>query len=943
MSNIITYNFNEDFIEKLSEYIFANFYISNKDLSRLAIVFGGKRPALFLKQALAQKIKTDFISPYFFSIDEFMYYINNKNGDLMVMQDLEAAYIVYKIAKTKVPPITQSREKFSQFLPWSREIISFIDQLDLENISKDRLTNIEKNAQIGYEVPDNLNKLLENIVTLRELYHQKMQKDKKYSRGLRYLTAANQMQNTPLNEFDKILFCNFFDLHATEKIVIKHYYDQGKAVLFFQKDEHNWSVFNELSEFFNTDIKPQNEYKRKLAINFYAGFDTHSQVGIVRELLAKITDEQRNKTVIVLPNSDNIIPLLSEISSITADYNVSMGYPLLRSTLYGLFEAIHRVQKTRKKNQYYTRDYLALMRHPLIKNLLLIKDPAITRVLVHKIEELLSGMQDSEVSGSLFIELEQIENLTNLYLIANEQLELIDISITIEDLQEVLVLLHNLAFRLWEQITTLERFSASLEKFLDVLVEKSLLSTYPLNNKIIQKIYGLCRDFSNKNLSQEKFQTQEIFKIFDDFLRSEKIAFKGMPLKGLQILGLFETRAISFENVIIMDVNESVLPRLSANEPLIPRAVMVSLGLDRLEREENIQRYQFMRLIKSAKNVHLIYNDHPDMQKSRFIEEILWEEEKQNKTLNSSIAPRAVFKCEVMQKRGVIAKDESIKKFLENFVFSASSINTYLQCPMQFYFKYVLGLSEKEDLLDEVESKEVGIFIHELLEYSFKPFLKKTPRINDLFKNKFFKEFNDRFEKTFMRRMKSDAFMIKQILHFRLEKFLDQEAERKIIRIEGLEQEIVKEIRLGVRSINFKCRIDRIDRIDAETVQVLDYKTGSSDTLPGGVKILAKAMDNPARVNIKKAIGSFQLPLYIYCVEEEYKDAKIKAALYNLRTLRLDKFPKDKEYDDKDKIMEYCGELLRVIIDEIYDLKAGFRADESKDTCPYCPFVNMCK
>lgn len=113
---------------------------------------------------------------------------------------------------------------------------------------------------------------------------------------------------------------------------------------------------------------------------------------------------------------------------------------------------------------------------------------------------------------------------------------------------------------------------------------------------------------------------------------------------------------MSFDNVIIMDVNESVLPRLSANEPLVPRPVMISLGLDRLEEEEGIQRYQFMRLINSAKNVHLIYNDSPDKPRSRFIEELVWEEEKTSKCMNTELVPRAVFKCEVMRKVGSIQR-----------------------------------------------------------------------------------------------------------------------------------------------------------------------------------------------------------------------------------------------------------------------------------------------
>ncbi|MCG2713179.1 MAG: PD-(D/E)XK nuclease family protein [Candidatus Omnitrophica bacterium] len=943
MSRIITYNFSDDFIEKIADFVKNN--AKGNDLSSLAIVFGGKRPALFLKKALAKKFRQSFIPPVFFSIDEFIHYLINKDDNILRIPELEAAHTVYSIAKRKVPEILKSREKFSEFLPWAREILSFIDQLDLEKISSERLHNIEKNAEIGYEVPRSINKLLEHIVLIRDLYHKKMQQIGKYSRGLLYLRASEKAKDLELIEFEQILFCNFFDLHTTEKEIIKRYFDADQAILFFQKDQGRWPKFEELSAFFGDSIQPEEAMEKKPDIKLYAGFDTHSQAGIVREVLRE-TKKTQKSTVIVLPQPETLIPLLSEITSCVEDFNVSMGYPLRRSTLYSLFDSMFRAQKTRKKKTYYNRDYLAVIMHPLIKNLGVLEEPAITRVLVHKIEEIVSGMEESDIGGSLFISLSSVQELDLLFDLAQEQLKNMNLSVTRDDLKKVLSKLHEYAFFAWENISTLGDFAKHMERVLEELVAKSNISKYPLNTKIIQKIFNFCDEFKNKNLKKEKFLPLEIFKIFDEFLKSEKVAFKGMPLKGLQILGLFETRALSFDNVIIMDVNESVLPRLSANEPLVPRPVMISLGLDRLEEEEGIQRYQFMRLINSAKNVHLLYNDSPDMQKSRFIEELIWEGEKYSKRMNTEHVPRVVFKCEVMRKIGSIQKDDKIKELLKDFRFSASSVNIYLKCPVQFYYRYVLGLREKESLLDELESREVGTFVHELLEDMFSEFINKIPVINAVFKEKFFAEFESRFVKIFSRRMKSDAFMLKQILKYRLKRFLANEAEnpdRKIEAIEALEHDIEKEIRLKNRTVNFLCRIDRIDRKDHENIIVLDYKTGSSDNVPAGLKSLQKTADNPSRNAVKKAVKSFQLPLYLYCVQEQYPMQIITAALYNLRTLKLDQFPKARDYAQKGQIMRLCLEMLSYIIDEIHDQNIPFEADENEDSCRYCPFTGACR
>ncbi|MDO8969085.1 MAG: hypothetical protein Q7U74_00260, partial [Saprospiraceae bacterium] len=383
MSKIITYHFSEDFIEKTAQYMVDNCRGADKGFDRTAVVFGGKRPALFLKQALARKLQCGFASAHFFAVDDFVRHIVSRQEHITRIRDMEACYAVYSLARKHAPQILKTRETFAEFLPWAREIISFIDQLDLGAVSRERLLNIEMNAEIGYEVPPAVNILLGNIVFLRERYHEKMREEKKYSRGLLYLSAARQCPGVSLEEFDHIIFCNFFDLHETEKQIIKRYYDSAQAVLLFQKDGQDWPKLNELAEYFGAEIEPRSGLAARPHIQLYAGFDTHSQASIVREILTTIKDKDR--TVIVLPQADSMVPLLSEISSFAGDYNVSMGYPVRRSTLYSLLNAVNRAQKTRKKNEYYCRDYLAVIMHPLFKNLVFRNDPAVTRVLVHKI------------------------------------------------------------------------------------------------------------------------------------------------------------------------------------------------------------------------------------------------------------------------------------------------------------------------------------------------------------------------------------------------------------------------------------------------------------------------------------------------------------------------------------------------------------------------------
>src|SRR5262245_57961073 len=122
---IFTISFCDSYIDKLVDYIEQNFVKEGKDLSRLAIVFGGRRPALFIKQALARRFKKSFYPPQFFTIDEFVQLLVNKHEAFKPPQDLDTCYFLYKITQEKAPHLLEKRESFAQFLPWTREIMAF--------------------------------------------------------------------------------------------------------------------------------------------------------------------------------------------------------------------------------------------------------------------------------------------------------------------------------------------------------------------------------------------------------------------------------------------------------------------------------------------------------------------------------------------------------------------------------------------------------------------------------------------------------------------------------------------------------------------------------------------------------------------------------------------------------------------------------------------------
>lgn len=930
MDNVTTFSFCDSYIDELIEFIDREYIKKGKDIGRLAIVFGGKRPSLFVKRALAKRLKKTFFPPKFFTIDEFIQYTVKKHESFGFGLDLDGCYLLYHLARQKTPALLKGRESFAEFLPWSREIIRFIEQLDLESIPNESLEQIEANAAIGYAVPKDINRLLEHIVILREEFHKKLLENKTYSRGLTYFRASQVIKKSAFDEFDQIIFCNFFYFHRTEEEVVKHLSERGKATLIFQGDERKWPILERIARRLSCSIREgETVDKPDFNLKLYSGFDAHAQVGAVREILKTIKNPE--ETVIVLPNSNHIMPLLTEVAQAAKDFNISMGYPLRRSSLYSLFKFIAQSQSSRKSHRYYSKDYLKVIRHPFIKNLEFEVDSTVTRTLIHKIEEILTGKVKSRLTGSLFIELEDLESGDELFMLTIEALTRLGFKSTRDELLTILERIHEQFFYNFEPVRNFKEFASVLHGCLQTLLHQSPLKKYPFNLNIVERMMTIKEELELAAFNKEQFSLDEMFKIVEHKISTEMVNFLGSPLKGLQILGLLETRSLNFENVIVLDTNEGVLPSLRVYEPLIPREVMISLNLDRLELEEEIQRYQFMRLISSAKNVHLVYQKSKDKERSRFIEELLWDKEQEAGQLNAIPIKQTSFQVKVLPQEKRVKKTKAMVEMLKKHVYSASSINTYVRNPMEFYMKYVLGLEEKEDLLDEPEAKNVGTFVHELLEHSFHPFLNKAPKIDLAFRKRFFDQFEDRFKETFGRNLGSDAFLLKAVLKERLERFLDKEEEdedRQVEKILYLENRFEQTIALKSGDIRFRYIVDRVDQLKDGTIMIIDYKTGAIDQMPKAIdKIKGLTLSREA---IRDNIKSFQIPLYFHYLNEHFNDKPINACLYNLRTLEMHSFLKEAHSQESRKeIDEVFLKGLDFVIGEILDIDQDFVEDRT--------------
>ena len=948
MGKIIAYDLSENYVEKVASLIKEKVLSLGSSSGRVAVIFEGKRPSYFINKAIADENKGAYFPPVFFSIDEFIEYISGKGGSFRKVSDLDMCYNVYKAARKAAPRLLKGREGFSKFLPWAQEISKFMDELYYEDITEEDIDGMKGNQALGQKMPDGIRELLLDIFRIKRICEENFRRENAFTKGMIYKKAADLIKETRFDEFDSIYFCNVFSLYKSERKILKSVFARDKVFLVYHGSQEEWRFLDDIAKDLASSISTGKPKKTYLFPDIYTGIDSHTQVGIVRELIRK--EKDKDNTVVVLSDPDNAIPLLSEISAETDKFNISLGYSADRSSAYNLLEAVFRAQSTSKDGFYYVKDYLNVLMHPFVKNLSVVSGGMVTRTIVHKIEEAILGITPSSFQGTLFIDPRMIEVSDEISGLVVKTLEGMSEEITTEDVKKAMARIHEAFFYSWSTTGTFADLAVKLSAFTDDIVHGSFISEHGIEVSVMKEILDLCEEFENTEFSREKFDSEDMFRIFLDRLKDRKISFSTDRMKGLQILELMETRSLNFRNVIIMDFNESSVPRIKLFEPLIPREVKICLGMKKHSMDEEIQRYQFSRLIAYAKKTSIVYESSDETEKSRFLEDVIWAKQKRDGKIDVADAVKGRFSMEVLNKKAEVSKTQAVLRFLSgDFGYSASSIDTYLRCPLRFYYRYVLGLKEKKDLTGDIEGSDIGTFIHELLQDTFKRFEGRFPLLDKAFEEFFFSQMSEKFDKEMRKRMKSDSFAFFEILQYRLSKFLESEKIRldeSVGKLLYVEKELKGNMEVSGGSYKLTSKIDRIDRLKDGSVLIIDYKTGGDDPMPSKLaKIREMEMSREA---IKKTVKSFQLPLYIHMLDNaglvKTSGVNVDACLYYVRKAEIKSlFEKDKIEDFKEALNVYMT-ALDFIISEINDPKACFVADEDDSHyCKNCPFFYLCK
>ncbi len=940
MSRLYAVPFGSDLIDEVAGMIRENGFGPES-----TVVFPGKRPSLYLKARLSSTHgDRAFFPPRCFSLDEFVDHIARmKKPAFADIGRVDTVWLLYGLVRS-LPAFGRHsfrKKMFGDFFHWGTHLLDFIDRLDTEGIENSALLDVEKNAAIGYDVPSSINELLANISILRDEFHKLLNEKGWFTRGTKHRAAVEWVRDKMPAGTGNIIFAGIFGLTGTEREMIRHFWDAGAATVVLAGSPEEWPVLKDLVSYLKATVENTAERDRTAPVfRLHTGHDTHAQV---LETYRIISGEKQGKTAIVLPVSDPLFPLLNFVIDRTdLSCNISMGYPVQRTSLFDLVRHVLTalIQK-RPDGQYPSGEYLSVMLHPFIKNMA--SETGLRGLLSHIERSMTGEAGQGAIAGRPLISIGQIEAEAAAWSSLPGKTPAGEACSALEEI-------HRLFFLNLENARTIGEVAACLEEALETILLKTPARSYILSGAVFSSLLDALGSlkatlFSSEALSDDPAEnTQTLCDLTLRYIGGSVIPFDTHPIGELEVIGMLEARNISFDRVIILDVNEGVLPGPRQINPLVPLGVFETLGIPPPEFTESIYRYNFYRLAESAKEVHLVYCSAEDKPRSRYVEEILWEEEKRQGKLN--VIPAGHTVLSVNLKRGsrppVIEKTGAMIDAIMKRGLSPSTVDTYARCPLLYYFTRLIGLEERRDFSEDIEATDRGGIIHGILLETFRPFLGSaiTPEMENDVSSAMDKAFKRHFDE---RPLPGEPYLFKHMAAYKLGSFLKKhmEALNWPVVIGHLEERFTAAFNAGDTPVTLSGRIDRVDHY-AETGRyaVIDYKTGTSGQYPARITQKTNFRDI---LSIHEHVPSFQLPLYIHIFS---KQQGIPADMVDAKLILLgsngeESFFKAKEAAEKKSLYNAYMEGLETLISHMLDPDEPFTAFDT-DRCMDCPARDLC-
>jgi CRISPR/Cas system-associated exonuclease Cas4 (RecB family) len=951
----------ERFLSQCAKYIFEK---HSHELHNICLVFPNRRAGVFFTSYLQKEISGSVLAPETTTIGELI----SGFSDLYQGDKLQLVSILYEVFKKH----TKTKETFDEFYFWGEILLADFNDIDRYLVNaKDIFTNISDIKEIesvfDYLTPEQKEALehfwgsvavsdrkefqekhlviweklypiyseFKKILAVKNLAFGGMidrqvvenlkEKDfkfdfkKYYIIGLNALNACEKKFFTHLKKLQKVEFLwDFDEAYLLDK--------KNKAGRFLSKNLIQFPPPDEFS--FNTKIFNQEKEIKLVAVSSVYG--QSQQIPIFLNDKNVQLKNEFDDTAIVLADESLLFSSLGAIPETIDKVNITMGYPVKNSMIYGFLMLLANLLKNKKVDEQ--RGTIAYHRY-------------VTDILNHQ----LLGHWETENGKSFVAEI----RLKNKITIALNEIDFTSI--------------HKLMFSTPEKVENYSRY------FLDVLGEiyqklKALEGDNKMLLEIIYSIYQAIEKLESviKNVIGE--QNQEIseavyFRLFSQYLGKVSVAFEGEPLSGIQVMGILETRCLDFKNLVILGLNENKWPRTFTAPSFIPFNIRKGFGLPGIDEQDAMYSYYFYRLIQRAKNITSTYSVVKDGistgELSRYGYQLQYDSVHNPKKINLDFLfandPATPIRIESSQQ----VVDKLLTKNSSEHPLSPSAINTYLQCSLRFYFRYAVGLPEQDEVKEEIDGMIFGNIFHDTIEALYKPFEGKILDkfdIESIQKNKllieneikkqiaihYFKEKKDSRKKVIL---EGKTLLIFENIKTYLNQLLKVDKNISPFTIISLEKKYQTSFEISLNNresiINVGGTIDRVDRVKG-TTRVLDYKTG--DVKKFSFKAIEDLFIRDEKEPKKEIL---QALIYTLALSEESKNQDIQPAIYCLRKLFKDDFSPNIKWDKHDfSFQELEQELvtnLKELISEIYSTENTFCQTSHVDKCKYCAYKKICQ
>ncbi|HAT71403.1 MAG TPA: hypothetical protein DCS63_01125 [Elusimicrobia bacterium] len=893
------------------------------------VVFPGKRPGHFLRRYLADKSGRALRAPVITSMDGFIDLAAQELGIKgNAASSLDLAGVLYGGLKKEIcGVIARAPEELTldSFLPWALKLIGDFEELKIELKTRKDLS--------GYDsiLPEDLRsasfiKKLESFSRLYADFYEALEKENMLTRSVKYARVAAAIARLDHAKYENVIFAGFFALTNAEKVILKHLAGRGAHIILEPGPglEEQFAFLGEL---------PKAAPATRPQLHFHKATDAHGEIfQLARTLKAPAPGD-----VIVLPEARTLFPLIENVLPEVEDYNISMGYPLAATPVYALLDALGDLLDKKGEAGYFAPNYLKFVFHPYVKNIYLKGAAEPSRIIFQTIEERLSGRVNK------YITLKEIEDDVALLKEAAAKLKDQGGGFGPADVKAHIAAIHKTLIAPFEDIKNISDYAAKLLNFISQISENSTAPLHPYWAPFVEKAIEHIIELKNSRLAGEKFDTPAgYFKFFKTFIQGANYPFPGTPLKGLQVLGFLETRGLRFNRVYFLDANADIMPAARKEDTIMSHFVRESLGLSTYKTREKLSRYYFNALVAGAKEAHIFYKDSADKERSPFVEKLIWDLQRGHKPVDENEVHLRINFSQAEPK--AIAKTPEIINALKGREFSPSAIDTYLSCGLRFYYHYALRLSEKDEISDDIEQRDIGTIVHDVLENFFKVRVGKPLNIME----KDYGQIVEEAGKVFDARLKGHnagfEYLIKKQVERRLRDVLDYHRDYLAgITILDCETKLAAELNTKHGLIKLKGRADRVDQRGG-VIHILDYKTGVTASVPNWQKF-----DLGIREDWPATLKSVQLPFYIlaYMAANNINSAAgMDASLMLLgaeniteETLYKERY---KKTPDKAAVFGVYKEAITALIEEILDKDLPFSPPPDEKNCAVCPFKTLC-